>query len=109
LVVIGWENLGADPGNSPFWHSQADIPGAGFNFTSFHDDEVDSWLERATRLPGCDLNTRRELYQQVQARIAATLPYLLLATQEDAWVYQSRWQGIAPGPWDVDYNVNVWR
>src|SRR5690606_10820915 len=22
LVVIGWESLGADPGNSPFWHSR---------------------------------------------------------------------------------------
>ena len=109
MVVIGWENLGADPGNSPFWHSQADIPGAGFNFTSFHDDEVDSWLESATRLPGCDLNSRRALYTQVQQRIATTLPYVLLAAQESAWAYQNRWQGIAPGPWDIDFNVTSWR
>jgi peptide/nickel transport system substrate-binding protein len=109
LVVIGWENLGADPGNSPFWHSQADIPGAGFNFTSFHDEEVDSWLESATRLPGCDPNSRRALYVQVQQRIAETLPYIPLAAQESAWAYQSRWQEIAPGPWDIDYNVTAWR
>lgn len=109
MVVIGWENLGADPGNSPFWHSQADIPGAGFNFTSFHDDEVDSWLESATRLPGCDLNSRRALYIQVQQRIATALPYVMLATQESAWAYQNRWQGIVPGPWDIDYNVASWR
>ncbi len=109
LVVIGWENLGADPGNSPFWHSQADIPGAGFNFTSFHDDEVDGWLESATRLPSCDLNRRSALYAQVQQRIATQLPYVLLAGQESAWVYQSRWQGISPGPWEIDYNVEAWR
>lgn len=109
LVVIGWENLGADPGNSPFWHSQADIPGAGFNFTSFHSDEVDSWLESATRLPGCDLNSRSALYEQVQQRIASELPYVLLAVQESAWAYQSRWQGISPGPWDIGYNVASWR
>jgi peptide/nickel transport system substrate-binding protein len=109
LVVIGWENLGADPGNSPFWHSQADIPGQGFNFTSFHDDEVDSWLESATRLPGCDLNSRRALYEQVQQRIATQLPYILLAAQESAWVYQSRWQGISPGPWSLDYNIASWQ
>ncbi len=109
LVVIGWENLGADPGNSPFWHSQADIPGAGFNFTSFHDEEVDSWLESATRLPGCDFDSRRALYTQVQQRIAATLPYIPLATQQSAWAYQSRWQEIAPGPWSIDYNVAAWR
>lgn len=109
LVVIGWENLGADPGNSPFWHSQADIPGTGFNFTSFHDNEVDSWLDSASRLPGCDLNSRAALYRQVQQRIAETLPYVLLAAQESAWAYQSRWQGIAPGPWGIHYNVASWR
>jgi peptide/nickel transport system substrate-binding protein len=109
LVVIGWENLGADPGNSPFWHTQADIPGAGFNFTSFQDAEVDGWLDSAARSPGCDLNQRATLYKQVQERISTTLPYIFLATQENAWVYQSRWQGIAPGPWDIDYNVATWQ
>jgi peptide/nickel transport system substrate-binding protein len=109
LVVIGWENLGADPGNSPFWHSQADIPGTGFNFTSFHDAEVDSWLDSAMRLPGCDLNQRSAIYGQVQERIASQLAYVLLAGQENAWVYQNRWQGISPGPWDIDYNVTSWQ
>jgi peptide/nickel transport system substrate-binding protein len=109
LVVIGWENLGADPGNSPFWHSQADIPGTGFNFTSFHDAEVDSWLDSAMRLPGCDLDQRSAIYGQVQERIAKQLAYVLLAGQENAWVYQNRWQGIAPGPWELDSNVTSWR
>jgi peptide/nickel transport system substrate-binding protein len=109
LVVIGWENLGADPGNSPFWHSQADIPTTGFNFTSFHDNEVDGWLDSAMRLAGCDLNSRGDLYKQVQQRIASQLPYILLAAQEGAWVYQKRWQGIAPGPWEIDHNVASWR
>jgi peptide/nickel transport system substrate-binding protein len=109
LVVIGWENLGADPGNSPFWHSQADIPGTGFNFTSFHDDEVDSWLETAMRLAGCDLDGRGDLYRRVQERIAGQLPYVLLAAPESAWVYQSRWQGISPGPWEIDHNITTWR
>lgn len=109
LVVIGWENLGADPGNAPFWHSQADIPGTGFNFSSFHDDEVDNWLASAAQLPGCDLNRRGDIYKQVQARIASQQPYIFLAVQESAWGYQNRWQGIAPGPWGIEYNVASWR
>jgi peptide/nickel transport system substrate-binding protein len=109
LVIIGWENLGADPGNSPFWHSEADIPGTGFNFTSFHDDEVDGWLQAATQLPGCDLISRSELYRRVQERVASQLPYIFLAAQESAWGYQNHWQGITPGPWDFDYNVATWR
>jgi peptide/nickel transport system substrate-binding protein len=109
MVVIGWENLGADPANSPFWDSQGDVPGTGFNFTSFHDAEVDSWLESAARFPGCDLNSRSGFYKQVQQRIASQYPYIFLAAPESAWGYQSRWQGIAPGPWDIDYNVASWR
>jgi peptide/nickel transport system substrate-binding protein len=109
LVVIGWENLGADPGNAPFWHSQADIPGTGFNFSSFHDDEVDNWLASAAQLPGCDLNSRGDIYKQVQERVAAQQPYIFLAAQESAWAFQNRWQGIAPGPWGIEYNVASWR
>ncbi|HXF62884.1 MAG TPA: peptide ABC transporter substrate-binding protein, partial [Caldilineaceae bacterium] len=40
LAVIGWENVGADPGNAPFWQTAQDRPGQGFNFTSFQDPEV---------------------------------------------------------------------
>lgn len=109
LVIIGWENLGADPGNSPFWHSEADIPGTGFNFTSFHDDEVDGWLQAATQLSGCDLNSRSDLYRRVQERVASQLPYIFLAAQESALAYLSHWQGITPGPWDFDYNVATWQ
>ena len=109
LVVIGWESLGADPGNSPFWHSQADIPGAGFNFTSVQDAEVDGWLAAAAQLPGCDLNRRGAIYRQVQHRVAALQPYLLLVAPQSVWAYQQRWQGIVPGPWRLDTNLTGWR
>lgn len=109
LVVIGWENLGADPGNSPFWHSQADVPGAGYNFTSVQDGEIDGWLDAAAQLPGCDLNARGDLYRQVQGRVAELQPYVLLAAPQAVWGYAARWQGIAPGPWSLDYNVTSWR
>jgi peptide/nickel transport system substrate-binding protein len=109
LVVIGWENLGADPGNSPFWHSQADVPGTGYNFTSVQDAEIDGWLDAAGQLPGCDLNTRGDLYRQVQTRIADLQPYVLLAAPQAVWGYANRWHSIAPGPWSLDYNANTWR
>jgi peptide/nickel transport system substrate-binding protein len=108
LVVIGWENLGADPGNSPFWHSQADLPGTGYNFTSVQDGEIDGLLDAAAQFPGCDPTTRAELYQQVQQRIADLHPYLLLAAPQALWAYADRWQGIAPGPWSLDHNVTTW-
>jgi peptide/nickel transport system substrate-binding protein len=109
LVVIGWENLGADPGNSPFWHSRDDSPGVGFNFTSFQDAEIDSLLDAALQDPTCDLARRAGAYRQVQARIQAELPYILLAGDLNGWAYATRWQGIAPGPWRFDHNVVRWQ
>ncbi len=108
LVVIGWESLGADPGNSPFWHSRDDVPGNGFNFTSVNDPEIDTWFDSAAQAPGCDLNQRAELYRQIQQRIATLSPYILLAGQTGVWAYQDAWQGIAPGPWSITYNVESW-
>ncbi len=108
LAVIGWENVGADPALSPFWHSRQDQPGAGFNFTSFQDAEVDGWLDAADQAPQCGLDARGALYRQVQERIAQTRPYIFLVGHQAAWVYANRWQGIAPGPWGLTYNVESW-
>jgi peptide/nickel transport system substrate-binding protein len=109
LVVIGWENVGADPGNNPFWPASQDLPGQGFNFTSFQDPEVDGWLESANTLPGCGLDGRGALYRQVQRRLDQVRPYIFLGGHMAAWAYSSRWQDITPGPWGLDYNVETWK
>lgn len=108
LAVIGWENVGADPALSPFWHSREDRPGVGFNVTSFHDAEVDGWLDAADQMPGCGLDGRGAVYRQVQERLAQSHPYIFLAGHKAAWVYANRWQGLAPGPWGLTYNVEAW-
>lgn len=108
LVVIGWEDVGADPSLSPFWHSRDDRPGAGFNFTSFQDGEVDGWLDAAEQMPGCGLDDRGALYRQVQERLDQSRPYIFLAGHKAAWAYSKRVQGIAPGPWSLTHNVEAW-
>jgi peptide/nickel transport system substrate-binding protein len=109
LAVLGWDNLGADPGTMPFWHSREDRPGQGFNFVSFQDEAVDAWLDEARRMPGCDPAGRAALYRQVQSRVHEQLPYILLGGPQAVWLASAAWAGIAPGPWSVDYNVEDWR
>jgi peptide/nickel transport system substrate-binding protein len=108
LAIAGWENIGADPARSPFWHSREDRPGEGYNFSSFQDAEVDGWLDAAQTTPGCALAARGALYRQVQQRLAVELPAIFLAGPMAAWGYSTRWQGIAPGPWGLAYNVQEW-
>lgn len=109
LALLGWEDVGADPALSPLWHSREDRPGAGFNFTSFHDVEVDDLLDAADQMPGCGLDDRAALYRQVQERLWASRPYLYLVGHKAAWVYTNHRQGIAPGPWGLTHNVETWK
>jgi peptide/nickel transport system substrate-binding protein len=109
LAVLSWDNLSADPGAMPFWHSREDEPGSGFNFVSYQDREVDAWLDQARRAPGCDPALRAERYRQVQARIYDAVPYVIIGGPQAAWLYNRAWTGIAPGPWHADDNIEQWR
>ncbi len=108
VALIGWNNLGAEPANSDFWHSRQDLPGQGANFVSFQDREVDQWLDEARTAPACEGGYRVTRYQQIQERIHRELPYIILGGRLQGWAYRTEWQGVTPQPWQVDYNVSQW-
>ncbi len=108
MVLIGWDNLGADPINSDFWHSRYDTPGSGTNFVSYQNAQVDAWLDQARTAPACDPTLRGTLYRAVQEQIAQDLPYILLSGQMKAWAYPTEWQELRPAPWRFDSNVQAW-
>jgi peptide/nickel transport system substrate-binding protein len=109
LAIAGWENLGADPATAAFWHSRNDTPGAGLNFVSFQDVDVDVWLDEAAQLPGCAPAARGARYRQVQQRLQEQLAYVIIGGRLNHWGYQNRWQNIKPGPWGWLHNVHAWR
>ncbi|MDQ3247762.1 MAG: ABC transporter substrate-binding protein, partial [Chloroflexota bacterium] len=109
MALIGWDGMSADPGNNAFWHSREDRPGVGFNFTSYQNAAVDQWLDGAQAAPGCNINVRATLYRLVQAQIHADLPYIFLSGRTATWAYRDQWQGIQPGMWQFDENVQDWR
>lgn len=120
LVLIGWDNLGAEPANSDFWHSRQDLPvdnagvsaggqeNGGANFVSYQNVAVDQWLDDARTTPDCDGGYRAFTYRRIQERVHADLPYLVLGGQQQGWVYRQGWQGIDPQPWDFAHNVQRW-
>ena len=108
MVLIGWDNLGADPANSDFWHSRYDAPDTGTNFVSYQNAQVDDWLDQARTAPACDPGVRGALYRTVQQQIAQDLPYILLSGQMKAWAYPTAWQALRPEPWGFDSNVQQW-
>lgn len=108
-AVLGWDNLGFDPGANPFWHSRHDLPGTGFNFVSYQDPDVDTWLDQARTAPACDATTRADYFRQVQTRVDRDKPYLMLHGRYQAWLVNARWHGVEVGPWGPYASLSTWR
>lgn len=121
MVLIGWDNLGAEPANSDFWHSRQDLPisaeaadaapnsAGGANFVSYQNVAVDQWLDDARTTPDCDGGYRAFTYRRIQERLHEDLPYIVLGGQLQGWAYRQGWQGIAPQPWSLTHNVHRWQ
>lgn len=110
LALAGWDHVAPDPGLSTFWHSREDRPGTGYNFTSFHDAGVDTWLDQARLASECDPEVRAAAYRAVQEEIHARLPYVLIGSQTTGWAYSSGWQGVLePAPWGVVLERRLWQ
>jgi ABC-type transport system substrate-binding protein len=108
-AVLGWDNLGFDPGTNPFWHSRHDVPGTGFNFVSYQDPDVDTWLDQARTAPGCDASTRADNFRQVQTRVDRDKPYLMLHGRYQGWLVNARWDGVEVGPWGPYASLSMWQ
>ena len=108
LALIDWTGLGSDPNDRRLWQRSADLPGSGFNFVSFANERVEALLAAGLALPGCDPAQRALYYKEVQQIIHDELPYIFVAGSVGNIGYSQRWQGIAPGPWDFDWNVEKW-
>jgi peptide/nickel transport system substrate-binding protein len=58
---------------------EEDVIGEGWNITSYNNPELDALVEQAQTVAGCNLDERRDLYQQAQRILYDDLPY--------AWLY----------------------
>lgn len=108
LAIVGWEGLGSDPGLVDFFSTNADVPGAGANVTSYQSPEMDRLLQEARAVPGCAYPARGEHYRAAQRLVYEGVPVILLSglLTTDAW--DPAWQGITPSPWPVRHDVEGW-
>jgi ABC-type transport system substrate-binding protein len=122
MVLLSVSDLGTNPDDLWLWASSADVPllseappvygasfpGGGYNFGSYHNPQVESWLQQARAVPGCDLDQRAALYRRVQATLAKDAPYVWIDVPRTIVALQSRLGGVNPGPWSLWYNVHEW-
>jgi len=86
-----------------FFSVDEDVPEVGYNFTSYNNPEVERLLDEAERVPDCDADVRRDLYQQVEDILIEDAHYLwlfspdvIVATRQSADLPLIDWEEILP-------------
>lgn len=90
--------------------STNDIPGAGFNMTSYVNERVDELINEGKTVPGCALEDRAPIYYEIQEIVQDEVAYDFSVGVNYMNIWNARVEGLAPGPWDQDaeYSVEIW-
>ncbi|MDD4182392.1 MAG: peptide-binding protein [Candidatus Omnitrophica bacterium] len=103
-VILGW-SIGLDPDQYDIWHSTK-IKEKELNFVSFKNQEVDELLEKGRRT--FDIEKRKQAYYRIQEILAEELPYIFLYVPDNLPIVSARFEGIAPTPIGIGYNIEKW-
>jgi len=108
-IIIGW-NLGLpfDPDSSPFFGAGADVPGSGFNTSSYYNAEMQKLWDEGKSLAGCDREARAEIYKETLQMLYDDQPYLWLYATNTMVAAQPNVQNWDPLPYASTWNLDAW-
>jgi peptide/nickel transport system substrate-binding protein len=107
-AVFGWP-LSPEPDQRRFWRSDQSAEGAGFNFVSYSNPQLDALLDEGATLGGCSPARRAQIYGQAAALLAEERPYDFLFAPYGFLVASPRIAGIAPSSFVGPYwNAGGW-
>jgi peptide/nickel transport system substrate-binding protein len=118
-IIIGWNlALPFNPGNSirDLFGIGADAPGAGFNFMSYQNPEMERLLIDADTLPAaedgsypaCDETTRNVMYAEAMRMLYEDQPYLWLFAGNTMIAAQGSLENFDPIPYNASWNIDAW-
>ncbi len=111
MAILAWSlGLPLSPDNTAIFTIPEDIPGSGFNFGSFHSEELDQ-LYKDARNPamtnGCDLEARAELYAQANQILFDELPYMFMYSNLSMTAAQSWLENFDPAEFSRTWNEDA--
>jgi peptide/nickel transport system substrate-binding protein len=109
-IIIGWSlGLPFDPDGRWAFSAQSDIVGSGFAMTSYNNPELNDLWDQATKLPGCDPEERRALYEQAMEILYNDQPYMFLFHSNVMAAAQDNIENFDPYPVFTTWNIDAWR
>jgi peptide/nickel transport system substrate-binding protein len=107
--VLGWRNGYPDqPDQTQLFGAVGDVVGSGSNSGSYLNSAVDDLMVQARSVPGCDTDTRKDLYAQIQEQIQHDTPYIFLFVRNGFYAVSSDVEGFDPAPENLWWNVDTW-
>jgi peptide/nickel transport system substrate-binding protein len=107
--ILGWRaGYPDDPNTIQLFGAGADVPGSGFNFTSFYNEEYFELEEAANTVSGCDQAERAAIYAEMQQIMFDEMPYLWMFSQNGMYAAQDDLVGFNPFPQAIDWNLTTW-
>ena len=86
-----------------------DIPGSGFNVTSYNNPRVTEILQEANEVAGCDQTVRADLYKEMFRLLRDDAPWIWLDTSVIVFGAQTGVQNWDPLPGlGVSWNEDAW-
>lgn len=79
------------------------LGGGGFNISGYVNPEIDTLLDEARTVPGCDVDARNELYTQIQQISHDDVPYDWLVSTTQVNVLNNRVTDAYIGQWGATF------
>lgn len=83
-----------------------DLPGSGFNTGSYYNERLQTLLDEARTLPGCDRETRKEMYREIYQILHEETPWIWIGIGQTLAVAQLNVEGWSPKP--TALNETLW-
>jgi peptide/nickel transport system substrate-binding protein len=107
--ILGWRaGYPDDPNTIQLFGEQADVPGSGFNFTSFYNEEYFELEQQANTVAGCAQEERGAIYAEMQEIMYDEMPYLWLFSQNGMYAATDSVNNFDPFPSNIDWNLLEW-
>lgn len=107
--VLGWQSGYPDrPDMTQILTPAGDVVGGCSNCGSYNNPEFNALNEQARLLPGCDVEARKELYNQGQRMVQEDTPYIFLFVRNGLYAVRNNVQGFDPFPAQLWWNVDTW-
>lgn len=92
------------------FYSKNDVPGSGFNLSSYVNTRVDELIDEGRSVPGCSTDDRAPIYYEMQQITFDEVAIDFVVTPNQVLVYNARIEGLDPGPWGNQglWNVQDW-